>query len=382
MADGRIDQQIAFLVEADKLKGVDRSNVLMDNSRSENSAEHAWHVCLWALVLAPAQISLSRVLRMLLLHDIVEIDAGDHPIHLPSETQDAAERAAADRLFGLLPQDQADKLRVLWEEFEAGETEDARFAKVMDHCQPILQTLDSHLPLAEHVAIVRSNLQNGRAADLAHRWPAGHSAIFARLDGAPVPDTDLAARFTFLAEADRLKYVNRASYIFECIRRENSAEHSWHVSLFAMVLEEHAHAPVDIDRVILMLLLHDLVEIDAGDNPLYGHRDVEAIEAQEQAAADRLFGLLPKEDAVRWRSIWEEFEDLQTPEAVFAKSMDRFQPMIQNLSTGGKNWKDYDVTLDLVVGHGAPPVAKGAPALWAFAKPEIEAYFENVKSPV
>ena len=141
----RIDAQIAFLSEADLLKSVNRANMILDGSRAENSAEHSWHLALWALVLAPLAddaVDVSRAIRMLLLHDLVEIDAGDHPIHLETDWEAVAraERAAADRLFGLLPADQGAEFLTLWQEFEADQTPTARFAKRLDRCQPIFQT--------------------------------------------------------------------------------------------------------------------------------------------------------------------------------------------------------------------------------------------------
>ena len=130
----RLDRQIGFLLEADRLKTVLRAQPIADGSRRENSGEHSWHLALFALVLADQAepgVDIDRVIRMLLLHDLVEIDAGDHPIHGNHDraAQEAAERAAADRIFALLPEDQAGPFRALWDEFEAGETPDARFAR-------------------------------------------------------------------------------------------------------------------------------------------------------------------------------------------------------------------------------------------------------------
>jgi len=137
-ASPRLDAQYAFLMEADRLKTVERANQLMDRSRFENSAEHSWHACLLAFLMAPLAsegTDLDRAIEMLMLHDIVEVDAGDHPIHILYDTEDIAAReaAAAERIYGLLPEDLATRFRATWDEFEAMETETARFAKAVDY---------------------------------------------------------------------------------------------------------------------------------------------------------------------------------------------------------------------------------------------------------
>lgn len=184
-------------------------------------------------------------------------------------------------------------------------------------------------------------------------------------------DTErLDAQMAFLMEADRLKTILRATPIADDSRPENSAEHSWHLALFALVLGEHG-GDVSIDRVIRMLLLHDLVEIDAGDVPIYGQVDTAAVEAREQAAADRLFGLLPPDQGAEFRALWEEFEANETPDARFAKSVDRFQPPNLNLASGGGSWRDYDVTWPVFEARVGRKIARGAPALWDWIAPRV-----------
>ena len=185
----------------------------------------------------------------------------------------------------------------------------------------------------------------------------------------------LAAQIAFLSEADKLKSVMRASRLHDNSRFENSAEHSWHVMLFALVLADQADAAVSVDRVIRMLLLHDLVEIDAGDNPIHGTVDHAAMEAAEQAAADRLFGLLPADQAAEYRALWEEFEAAVTPDAVFAKSIDRVQTPIANLKNGGGSWLDYDVSFDQLDTRVGVPVRRGAPKVWDWLEPKLRAFF-------
>jgi len=191
----------------------------------------------------------------------------------------------------------------------------------------------------------------------------------------PGGPTRLDAQLAFLAEADRLKSVLRATTLHDVSRRENSAEHSWHVMLHALVLAEHAARPVDIPRVLTMLLLHDLVEIDAGDAPIHGDHDPAEQEAKEQAAADRIFGLLPADQRAALRAIWEEFEAAESDDAVFAKSIDRVQPVLSNLEAGGGTWPEYNVTPEQLETRVGTKVARGAPALWAGLKSRIDAWF-------
>ena len=175
----RLSAQIEFLKRADMLKTVERANVLLDQSRPENSAEHSWHLALWAMVMAPLagpDVSIDRVIRMLLLHDLVEIVVGDHPIHLETDWDELAdaEQTAASQLLGLLPEDQAQFFLSLWQEFEADQTPDARFAKVLDRCQPLFQVLCASDPRPDHVDIARANLDGGRAAYLSKVFPLAY----------------------------------------------------------------------------------------------------------------------------------------------------------------------------------------------------------------
>ncbi len=187
----------------------------------------------------------------------------------------------------------------------------------------------------------------------------------------------LEQQIAFLNEADKLKSVVRGTTLCDASRYENSAEHSWHLTLYALVLADQAGPDVDITRVIKMLILHDLVEIDAGDNPIFGDYDAQAMQVSELAAADRIFGLLPDDLRADLRSIWEEFEAAKTASAQFAKSLDRFQPPMQNLQSGGGSWNDYNVSQTQIAEKVGAKIAIGAPALWAFAKAKIAIFFAN-----
>jgi putative hydrolase of HD superfamily len=188
------------------------------------------------------------------------------------------------------------------------------------------------------------------------------------------------AQLAFLTEADKLKSVLRGTTLCDASRRENSGEHSWHIALYAMVMAEHAAKPLNIDRVIKMLLIHDIVEIDAGDNPIHGNFDPAEMEAIEQAAATRIFGLLPPDQAESFRALWDEFEAAETDDAVFAKSIDRVQPVISNLETDGGTWPEYNVTAAQLQSRVGAKVQRGAPAIWDALKCRIDAWFDKPPS--
>lgn len=182
-------------------------------------------------------------------------------------------------------------------------------------------------------------------------------------------------QLAFLVEADKLKSVLRATTLCDGSRRENSGEHSWHIALYALVMAEHSDSPVNVDRVIKMLLIHDLVEIDAGDTPIHGDHDPAEMAAVEQAAADRLFGILPADQTREFRALWVEFEAAETDDAVFAKSIDRVQPVISNLESGGGTWPQYNVTRDQLQTRVGVKVKRGAPAIWTALRTRIDAWF-------
>lgn len=187
----------------------------------------------------------------------------------------------------------------------------------------------------------------------------------------------LDAQMAFLCEADRLKSVLRASRLHDGSRYENSAEHSWHIALYAMVLADQAPEGCDTARIIRMLLIHDLVEIDAGDTPIHGKVDHAAQAAAEAAAADRLFGLLPADQAAEFRALWDEFEAAETPEARFAKALDRIPTPLSNMANGGSSWVEYQVTLPQLEARVGTPIQRGAPALWQWLRPKLVDWFRK-----
>ena len=190
---------------------------------------------------------------------------------------------------------------------------------------------------------------------------------------------DLDAQLAFLVEADKLKSVERANTLNDLSRQENSAEHSWHLTLYAMVLAGQAGPGVDIGRVIQMLILHDLVEIDVGDVPLHS-ADGQAhgapeIQQAEAEAARRIFGLLPAAQGAAFLALWQEFEANQTPDAIFAKSLDRTQPLVQNLASNGAGWVRYGVTYDNITSRVGAKIARGLPAVWDALHRRVRAFF-------
>ena len=140
-----------------------------------------------------------------------------------------------------------------------------------------------------------------------------------------------------------MKNIFRQTYLADAGRKENDAEHSWHIALMAYLLQEYAEKPVDVSKVMLMVLIHDLVEIDAGDTYAYDDAGAETKRAREEAAADRIFGLLPEDQGKYFRELWEEFEAYESPEGKYAHLLDNFQPLLLNDASGGLSWQEHQV---------------------------------------
>ncbi len=194
----------------------------------------------------------------------------------------------------------------------------------------------------------------------------------------------LSRQIDFLIEIDRLKHVLRRTYLPGSDRHENSAEHSWHLALAALVLAEHSAAPVDVGHVLRLALVHDIVEIDAGDTFFYDATGGLDKAEREQRAADRLYGLLPPDQAAELRALWDEFEDRATPEAQLAYALDRFMPLLHNYLTEGRPWRQHGVGHEQVaamtdhIAGGAAEVAALARALVADA--QARGYFDPARN--
>jgi putative hydrolase of HD superfamily len=175
----------------------------------------------------------------------------------------------------------------------------------------------------------------------------------------------LAQQIQFILEIDKLKSVYRRTYLINGERRENSAEHSWHLALLALVLAEHANEPLDVARVVKMVLIHDIVEVDAGDTYIYDAQG-DKVE-RERLAAIRLFGLLPADQAEEFRNLWEEFESGASPEARFAAALDRFIPQLHNFHTGGRSWQEHGITAERVLTRNVE-ISEGSVVLWQWTQ--------------
>ena len=196
------------------------------------------------------------------------------------------------------------------------------------------------------------------------------------LDLADDIDADVAARVRFVLELDRLKTVLRQTPLVDDSRLENSAEHSWHLAMVAMVMAPLAREPIDLDRVIRILLVHDIVEIDAGDVFIYDEEARRTKEAEERTAADRIFSLVPEPVGSELRALWDEYEARDTPEARFAYSCDRLQPLLLNLASGGGSWRTHDITADRVREINGP-IRVGLPDVWAVADVLLDAAVDD-----
>ncbi len=181
----------------------------------------------------------------------------------------------------------------------------------------------------------------------------------------------LSQQLAFLLEIDKLKQITRQSLIADGSRREGDAEHCWHLACFAMVLAEYAPAGPDFFRTLKMLLIHDIVEIDAGDTYCYDPSAVATQEAREKQAADRIFALLPDDQAHEFRALWEEFEARQSSESKFASALDRVQPVLLNYHTQGRAWREHKVSRTQVLAR-CGNIEQGSPELWKYILALIE----------
>jgi putative hydrolases of HD superfamily len=181
----------------------------------------------------------------------------------------------------------------------------------------------------------------------------------------------------FILELDKLKGVTRKTRPAGLDRYENTAEHSWQIAMFAASMAPHAEEPVDVDRVVLMLLVHDIGEIDTGDTIFYEESGWPERKAAELAAVTRIFGHLNEPERSRFLSLWQEFEDGTTPEARFAHAADRAMPVLLNLANEGGSWKENGITHERVVQRVGPPIRTGCPALWSYLETQLNAAREK-----
>lgn len=177
----------------------------------------------------------------------------------------------------------------------------------------------------------------------------------------------LEQQIAFCREIDKEKFIGRQTWLTGATRKENDAEHAWHMAVMTVLLSEYANEEIDVLRTMTMLLIHDLVEIYAGDTYAYDEEGKKTQKRRELAAADRLFQMLPEDQGKKLREIWEEFEAENTPESRFARTMDNLQPMMLNAATDGKSWADRGIRLSQILGRNKN-TAKGSEVLWEYAK--------------
>ena len=177
-------------------------------------------------------------------------------------------------------------------------------------------------------------------------------------------------QFDFIREIDKEKFIGRQTYLSDGKRKENDAEHAWHSALMVVLLSEYANEPIDVLKTVTMLLLHDIVEIDAGDTYAYDAAGQQTAHEREQRAADRIFGLLPEDQRDKLRGLWEEFEARETSEAKFARTMDNLQPMLLNDVTDGKSWVEHGVHLSQVLKRNER-THEGSEQLWQYMRERL-----------
>ena len=181
---------------------------------------------------------------------------------------------------------------------------------------------------------------------------------------------ELTQLFNFFREIDKEKFIGRQTYLTDGVRKENDAEHAWHMAIMTVLLAGYANEKIDVLKTVTMLLIHDIVEIDAGDTYAYDENAKKTQREREVKAADRIFGLLPEKQEKEFRALWEEFEAQETAESKFARTMDNIQPIMLNAATDGKAWEEHDVHIEQILNRNRN-TAKGSEAIWEYAKEEF-----------
>ena len=186
----------------------------------------------------------------------------------------------------------------------------------------------------------------------------------------------LEQQLRFILELDKQKKIGRQTYLADGSRKEGDAEHAWHMAVMAFLLADYSNAEIDVLKTMKMILLHDVIEIDAGDTYAYDNEANKTKKARELKAADRIYGMLPEDQKKEYRALWEEFEAMETPEAKFANTLDKIQPLLLNHASGGISWREHGVKKEQVMGRNAR-THEGSEMLWEYAKKLID---ENIKN--
>ena len=187
---------------------------------------------------------------------------------------------------------------------------------------------------------------------------------------------DLIKQIEFIKEIDKLKYIQRRTRLINSDRTENDAEHSWHLAMMAITLAQHSNVEIDLLKVVKMVLIHDIVEIDAGDTFIYDTAKNHTNTDEELLAARRIFGILPQDQGEEFIAIWEEFEAGESAEAKFARTMDRLEPLLQNVSNDGGTWKEFNVDYQKVYGK-KKVMENGSTTIWSYAEKLIDESVEK-----
>lgn len=356
--------RLPFFLAADALKEIRRANWVHSTARLENVAEHSWHVLLLAMLFAdaaPDGVDHNHVRDLLIVHDLVEVYAGDTPLWNTELQRSEVEREldAAGRLLGMLPVDVRGRFDGLIHEFLEQQTREARFARAIDSLHPLLMswseggsghsngeitaaklierkrpTIEAYPLLWELVLrILQDEVDRGALPPddaIQRRGALSGTTSESVLTSSQRTDriVGLFPRLAFFVTTDRLKEEMRGNLILSHPRRETVAEHCWHVSLLGMLFRDCAPEGVDLDRVADLLIVHDLVEVYAGDTDLFYLADQEAMLAREAEAAGRLLQLLPPEPRERFEALIDEFQLQTTQEARFARAIDTLHPTL------------------------------------------------------
>lgn len=348
--------RLEFFTEAGRLKSTRRANWVRGEQRFESVAEHVWHTTLLAMLFAdtaPPGIDLDRVRDLLIVHDLVEVYGGDLPMWDQTDTasMESREWAAGERLMALLPQAQRQQFDPLWKEFQRQETLESRFARAIDAIHPMI--VSWYPPAIGHQRrkeITPTRIVGRKHPDIGDfpalwdvaEWLIVNAVHEGLIQGDDTSDAmllrrsvapELVHRLEFFIETDRLKSLPRENWLRHDERHETVAEHVWHATLLAMLLADVAPPEADIDTILDMLVVHDLVEVYAGDISFWDQMPFDEVVAREMAAGERLVSLLPMYVRERFDLLRREFQAQETVEARFARAVDTLHPMIISWET-------------------------------------------------
>ena len=388
-----LHDRLAFFLATDALKETRRANWIYSRQRHESVAEHSWHALLLAMLFAdaaPDGINHNHVRDLLIVHDLVEVYAGDTSIwndeHVVNEAA-RREMVAGERLMAMLPDDVLPRFDPLWREFQAQESEEARFARAIDTLHPVIMAWAEGAQGHGNVTITPASVLERKRPTIEtypHLWGCLLHILQGAVDRGMLDPDDVVVRGTgdeievspglhaylerldFFLVADKLKEVQRANRIHIVSRFETVAEHSWHAMLLAMLFRDIALDGTDHDRVGDLLIIHDLVEVYAGDTPLWNTELQQSEVERELDAAHRLLGLLPDIDRERFEALIHEFLVQQTSEARFARAIDSLHPLVISWTDGGFGHPEHAFTPTWLIERKRPPI-EPFPALWDLA---------------